>query len=250
MATNNVIINLGPVGSGITSETVSISGYTGTGGTGTVSSLFSLQSVSSFPITQSIDDTIQSLYIVVDSGPCSGANQTFDISGVTPTPTLTTSQDAVVPTNTPTPTITSTSTSTPTPTLTVTLPIDNILLDYGPGGFANQTWYALITPDSYGTSAEVSVTSDVFGSYPYTGSTYMEITGTTNFSVSVKKTTNGGNIQDILSVIVYVNEIQQGSAYTETLDNTTPSKYSTYQTTHFSISVSPGDVIKVLITEG
>lgn len=119
----NASVNLGTVGNGITGQTVSISGCTGSSCASGCSSLATSQAVSSFPKTLSgIPDGTVSLFVKVDGGDCSGTNQCISITGLpgaTPTPTSTATPTSTIGA-TPTGTSTSTPTSTGTPTLTGT----------------------------------------------------------------------------------------------------------------------------------
>jgi len=139
----NVYVDLGTVGTGVSGQTVSISGCTDFSCDGTKTALSPAQyNVNDFPQVLSIPDTAKSLFLMVNSGVCSGTTQC--ITGITltttttptPTPTVTPNIDvtptptatSITPTSTPTPTATSTGvppptstpTSTPTPTATST----------------------------------------------------------------------------------------------------------------------------------
>jgi hypothetical protein len=128
----NVSVNLGTVGTGISGQTVSISGCTASSCGGTKTALSPSQyNVNDFPQVLSIPDTAVSLFLMVNSGACSGTTQCISVSTVTPTPTVTiTPTQTITPTpgatTTPTPTRTPTQTITPTigatvtPTLTIT----------------------------------------------------------------------------------------------------------------------------------
>ena len=128
----NVSVNLGTVGTGISGQTVSISGCTASSCGGTKTALSPSQyNVNDFPQVLTIPDTAVSLFLMVNSGACSGTTQCISVSTVTPTPTVTiTPTLTITPTpgaaTTPTPTITPTQTITPTigatvtPTLTIT----------------------------------------------------------------------------------------------------------------------------------
>jgi hypothetical protein len=123
----NASVNLGTVGNGITGQTVSISGCTGSSCGSGCTSLATSQAVSSFPKTLSgIPDGTVSLFVKVDGGDCSGTSQCITVTGLpgaTPTPTSTgtaTPTSTIGVTPTPTGTSTSTPTSTGTPTLTGT----------------------------------------------------------------------------------------------------------------------------------
>lgn len=121
----NASVNLGTVGIGITGQTVSISGCTGSSCGSGCTSLATSQAVSSFPKTLSgIPDGTVSLFVKVDGGDCSGTNQCISIAGLpgtTPTPTITaTPTSSIGATSTPTITGTPTATSTPTGTSTIT----------------------------------------------------------------------------------------------------------------------------------
>jgi hypothetical protein len=129
MANINVEVDLGTVGSDITGYTVSISGCTGGScGSGCSSLSPSQFNVDDFPQIISIPDNTVSLFVLVDSGPCSGTTQCISVNIVTPTPTVT-----ITPTFTPTitPTVedvvtpTPTGTITPTPTRTITPTLTN-----------------------------------------------------------------------------------------------------------------------------
>lgn len=117
------LIDLGTVGFDISGNTLSISGCTGASCASGCSSLATSQNVNDFPkqIT-SIPDTVVSLYIKVDNGPCSGTTQCIDIDfGLTPTSTPTpTTTITETPTVTDDPEITPTETPTTTPTTTIT----------------------------------------------------------------------------------------------------------------------------------
>jgi hypothetical protein len=124
----NASVNLGTVGNGITGQTVSISGCTGSSCGSGCTSLATSQAVSSFPKTLSgIPDGTVSLFVKVDGGDCSGTNQCISVTGLpgaTPTPTSTgtaTPTSTIGVTPTPTGTSTSTPTGTSTPTITPTL---------------------------------------------------------------------------------------------------------------------------------
>lgn len=123
----NASVNLGTVGIGITGQTVSISGCTGSSCGSGCTSLATSQAVSSFPKTLSgIPDGTVSLFVKVDGGDCSGTSQCISITGLpgaTPTPTSTATPTSTIdatPTTTATPTLTSTPTGTSTITPTVT----------------------------------------------------------------------------------------------------------------------------------
>lgn len=127
MANINVEVDLGTVGSDISGYTVSISGCTGGScGSGCSSLSPSQFNVNDFPQVISIPDTTLSLFVMVDSGPCSGTTQCISVNIVTPTPTVTiTPTSTITPTVTITPTITPTveDVITPTPTITPTVTI-------------------------------------------------------------------------------------------------------------------------------
>jgi len=74
------------------------------------------------------------------------------------------------------------------------------------------------------------------------------ISSSGNITISVKKNTNGGTLQDTLNVILYVNNIAVGSTYVDT--SFTVGEYNVFNITHSGISVSSGDIIKVSLSEG
>ncbi len=119
----NVNVDLGTVGTGISGQTVSISGCTASSCGGTKTALSPSQyNVNDFPQVLTIPDTAVSLFLRVNSGACSGTTQCISVSTVTPTPTVTITPTRT-PTLTPTQTITPTIgvTVTPTPTITPTI---------------------------------------------------------------------------------------------------------------------------------
>lgn len=112
----NVNVDLGTVGTGVSGQTVLISGCTEPSCGGTKTALSPSQyNVNDFPQVLSIPDTAVSLFLMVNSGVCSGTTQCISGITLTPTPTLT-----ITPTQTITPTIEGTITPTLTPTLTIT----------------------------------------------------------------------------------------------------------------------------------
>lgn len=175
----NASVSLGSIGSGISGQTVTISGCTGASCASGCSSVASAQSVSSFPKTiTNIPDGVVSLYIKVDGGSCSGTTQCISISGIpgatptetptatstvtptataTPTPTDSgspTPTPTVTATVTPTPTITSTPTETPTPTVYACG--ETISDTYAPSNFTVQTKYLNLTSATNGATITIS----------------------------------------------------------------------------------------------
>ena len=153
----NVSVNLGTVGTGISGQTVSISGCTASSCGGTKTALSPSQyNVNDFPQVLSIPDTAVSLFLMVNSGACSGTTQCISVSTVTPTPTVTITP-TLTPTQTITPTIGATVTPTVTPTLTRTPTVtptmtptvtefvygcgDTVSDTYAPSTFTTQTKY-------------------------------------------------------------------------------------------------------------
>ena len=153
-------IDLGTVGKGITGQTVSISGCTGSCVNNTTppsgcSSVATNQAVTSFPKTISIsDNNVTTLWVKVDGGSCTGSTHTqcIAISGinfptatptatVTPTPTATATPTVTASVATPTPTVTvtptPTATSTPTPTTYYGCG-DTVSDTYAPSTFTNK----------------------------------------------------------------------------------------------------------------
>lgn len=177
MANINVEVDLGTVGSDITGYTVSISGHTVGSCAGTGTSLSPSQfNVDDFPQIISIPDDTLSLFVEVDSGPCSGTTQCIAVNVVTPTPTVTitptftptqtitpTVEDVITPTPTITPTKTITPTITPTQTITPTAPVvafpgcgDTITDSYAPATYTLQTHSLDLTEASNGDTIFIS----------------------------------------------------------------------------------------------
>lgn len=149
-------------------------------------------------------------------------------------------------------TTTSTSTAVPTTTTTTTnaLPAAPLTVEYATG-FANQSWAVRFNPDSLPSIAQdVTISSDAFNTFPYSISARswgpLEITGPNTLSVSVSKLTNGGNLQDVLSVALYINGVQQIPNFSQSI----PANFSSFVVTHTSIPINPGDLLTVQISEG
>jgi hypothetical protein len=117
-------------------------------------------------------------------------------------------------------------------------------------GFSNQTWDVRFSADSSpGTSQDVTVNS-LTNPFPITKSESsggpLGITGANTVSISVRKSTNSGNLQDNLTVVLYINNVAQTPNYTKNV----PFNFSAFTTTHTSFAINPGDTIKVSISEG
>ena len=170
-------VDLGTIGSGITGQTVSISGCTGASCGSGCSSLVTSQAVSGFPKTiTGITDNVVSLFVKVDGGSCSGTTQCISISGLpgaiaTPTPTATatatptpTSSGTPTPTATATPTPTATATPTPTATPTVTVVTygcgDTVSDTYTPSTFTTQTKYLDLSEATDGDTITITYTAN------------------------------------------------------------------------------------------
>ncbi len=170
-------VDLGTIGSGITGQTVSISGCTGTSCGSGCSSLVTSQAVSGFPKTiTGITDNVVSLFVKVDGGSCSGTTQCISISGLpgaiaTPTPTATatatptpTSSGTPTPTATATPTPTATATPTPTATPTITVVTygcgDTVSDTYTPSTFTTQTKYLDLSEATDGDTITITYTAN------------------------------------------------------------------------------------------
>lgn len=171
----NVEVNLGTVGTGISGQTVSISGCTASSCGGTKTALSPSQyNVNDFPQVLTIPDTAVSLFLMVNSGACSGTTQCISVSTVTPTPTVTITP-TITPTQTITPTIGATVTPTVTPTLTRTPTVtptmtptvtefvygcgDTISGTYEPSTFTTQTKYLDLSDLTNGDIVSVAYTS-------------------------------------------------------------------------------------------
>jgi hypothetical protein len=170
-------VDLGTIGSGITGQTVSISGCTGASCGSGCSSLVTSQAVSGFPKTiTGITDNVVSLFVKVDGGSCSGTTQCISISGLpgaiaTPTPTATaTATPTPTSSGTPTPTATATSTptatATPTPTATPTVTVvtygcgDTVSDTYTPSTFTTQTKNLDLSETTDGSTVTISFTAN------------------------------------------------------------------------------------------
>jgi hypothetical protein len=183
----NVNVDLGTVGTGILGQTVLISGCTSSSCGGTKTALSPSQyNVNDFPQVLSIPDTAVSLYLMVNSGVCSGTTQCISVTTLTPTPTPT-----FTPTQTPGGTITPTPTQTPTPSLTPTqTPGATITptLTFTP----TQTPGATITPTPTQTPSPTEV-------FPGCGDTISDTYTPSNFTTQTKyldlsEATNGDTI--------------------------------------------------------
>jgi hypothetical protein len=200
-----------------------------------------------------------SVTIVCETTTTSTTTTTTTVVPTTTTTSTTTTTTTEAPTTTTTTTSTTSTTTTTvapttttsTTTTTTTLPPGDLLAEYVVG-FNNQTWEVRFNPDTPpGTLQDVSVSSDGLGNFPYSNSVSsngpLGITGTNTVSISVRKTTNSGLSQDVVSVVFLVNGTPQGTTYTQ---NTFPFDFSNFVTTHTGITINPGDDLTVQISEG